>query len=165
MRIHTVVLGVSALALPLLLSGAYHEADAAQSNELCEELQFLRGFLGEWTGHFDNADEPLVVHETWTAILNGQAIRKTRSVPAAEQFAVEAMYFYDRTTATVRFVLVTNNGYVNRGTIALDGDVFRQTGNQVGPDSSARSTVGIYRFMGEDTLVEEGGHTIIFERG
>ncbi|MGD8726887.1 MAG: hypothetical protein PVH40_04530 [Gemmatimonadales bacterium] len=147
------------LALPAVCLG-----QGGDPQELCEELRFLSVFLGDWTGHFDDPNETSEIHETWTAILNGHAVRKVRAVPAAEQFESEAIYFYDRVARSVRFIVVTNNGYVIRGAVTYDGDAFTQIGEQTAPDASTRATEGRYRFRDDDTLVEEGGHTIIFER-
>jgi len=154
-----------ALVLPLgLLSDPPSPQPVVQGQNLCEELEFLSAFLGDWTGHFDDPGEQMEIHESWTAILNGHAIHRTRTVPEAEQFEAEAVYFVDRAAATIRFVVVTNNGYVNRGVVAYDGDTYTQTGEQIAPDSSTRTTTAAYRFRNDDTVIEEGGHTIIFVR-
>jgi hypothetical protein len=128
------------------------------------ELEPLRPFLGSWVGHFDDPDETMEIYATWSEILGGQAVREVRTVPDAGRFEAETLYYFDRETAVVSYLSVTNNGYVTRGRIALDGGHIVTEGKQVRPDSTVHSTHGTYTFRNDGTLVNEGGHTIIFER-
>jgi hypothetical protein len=131
---------------------------------LSPELEPLRPFLGSWVGRFDDPDETMEVYGTWSEILGGQAIREVRTVPDADNFEAETLYYFDRETGVVSYLSVTNNGYVTRGRIAFDGSRFVTEGKQVRPDSGVHSTQGTYTFRKDGTLVNAGGHTIIFER-
>ena len=104
------------------------------------------------------------IHNTWTSVLDGQAVRGIRTIAEGARYEAETLYYYDREAHAVSYLAVTNNGYVSRGQITFDGEAFVQTGAQVAPDSSIRSTRGTYRFRDDGTLVNEGGHTIVFRR-
>ena len=103
--------------------------------------------------------------------MGGQAIRETRTVAEAG-FEAESIYYYDRGAGVVTYLGMTNNGYVSRGQIAFDGDVFTQAGEQTGPDGPAYSIRVTYTFTEEGTLVnqlynlQDGerriGHSVIY---
>jgi hypothetical protein len=134
-------------------------------------LEFLRPFIGAWTGEFQDARERPKVLRSWTPTLSGHAIRETRTVPEVG-FEAESIFYYDREAGVVSYLGMTNNGYVSRGQIALDGDVFTQSGEQAGPESPAYSIRVTFRFMDYGTLenrlynLQDGewrpGHTIIY---
>lgn len=157
-----------ALGLALLALGASGVSPPGTNNEdLCPELESLRPFLGVWVGKFEGAgaeNERMEIHNTWTSVLDGQAVRQTRTIAEGARFEAETIYYYDRQAHVVSYLAVTNNGYVSRGQITFDGEVFMQTGTQVAPDSSISSTRGTYRFRDDGTLVNEGGHVIVFQR-
>jgi Tol biopolymer transport system component len=141
------------------------------ADELSPELEFLRPFLGAWVGEFQDAGERPTVLRTWTPILDGQAIRETRTVPEAE-FEAESIYYYDRAAGVVSYLSITDNGYVGRGQIAFDGELFTQSGEQTAPDSSTGSIRVTFRFTDQHTLVNQlynlvdgewqSSHTIIY---
>jgi hypothetical protein len=161
-RSHGMALGLTLVALGALgVPGPGRNAE-----ELCPELEILRPFLGAWAGKFqgtEGTDAGLEIRNTWTSILNGQAVKESRTI-AEMGFEAEGVYYYDRQTGAVSYLTVTNNGYVSRGQTRFDGEQFVQTGTQVAPDSSVRSTEGVYRFRDDGTLVNEGGHVIVFRR-
>ena len=148
----------------LVLSSMSMSGPRGQAEDLISELELLRPFIGTWMGEFrDDAENP-EVHTTWTPILDGQAVREAKTVPEAAGFAAEGTYYYDRQAGAISYLSVTNNGYVSRGRMAFDGELFVQTGTQIAPDSTVRSTRGTYRFRDDGTLVNEGGHVIVFRR-
>ncbi len=164
---HVIGLG---LAVPaLLLLGLFGSTTAA--DDLSPELEFLRPFIGTWTGEFQDASERPAILRSWTPILAGHAIRETRTVSEAG-FEAESIYYYDREAGVVSYLGMTNNGYVSRGQIAFDGDVFMQSGEQTGPDGSAYSIRVTYTLTEEGTLVnqlynlQDGewriGHSVIY---
>jgi hypothetical protein len=164
---HVLFLG---LTLPALVSmgllGLGRKAD-----ELSPELEFLRPFVGTWVGEFQDADERPTIHRSWTPILDGQAIRETRTVPEVG-FEAESIYYYDRAAGVVSYLGITDNGYVSRGQIAFDGETFTQSGEQTRPDGSTGSIRVPFQFTAEGTLVnqlfnlEDGewrtGHSVIY---
>jgi hypothetical protein len=85
-------------------------------------------------------------------------------VPDIGDFEAEVLYYFDRKAGAVSYLSVTNNGYVTRGRITLDEGRFVTEGEQIFPDASVRSTHGTWTFRHDGTLVNEGGHTIVFER-
>jgi hypothetical protein len=106
--------------------------------------------------------------------LSGHAIRETRTVPEMG-FEAESIFYYDREAGVVAYLGMTNNGYVSRGQIAFEGDVFTQSGEQSGPESPAYSIRVTFRFTDDGTLVnrlcnlQDGewrpGHTIVYVDG
>lgn len=158
------------LALPALLS-LNLPAFRTEADDLSPELEFLRPFVGSWVGEFQDASERPTILRAWTPILGGQAIRETRTVAEAG-FEAESIYYYDRAVGVVSYLGITNNGYVSRGQIAFDGEVFTQSGEQTRPDSSTHSIRVTFRFADEHTLVnqlynlEDGewriGHSVIY---
>jgi hypothetical protein len=159
-----------ALALPALLSLGF-AGSATQADELSPELGFLRPFIGTWVGEFQDAGERPTIHRSWTPILGGQAIRETRTVPEVG-FEAESIYYYDRAAGVVSYLGITDNGYVSRGQIAFDGELFTQSGAQSRPDGSTGSIRVTFQFTSEGTLVnqlfnlEDGewraGHSVIY---
>ncbi|UCC71672.1 MAG: DUF1579 family protein [Gemmatimonadota bacterium] len=164
---HVLALG---LALPALVSLSL-SAFRAEADDLCPELEFLRPFVGTWVGEVQDAGERPTILRTWTSVLGGQAIRETRTV-AELGFEAESIYYYDRAAGVVSYLGITNNGYVSRGQIVLDGEVFTQSGEQTRPDSSTHSIRVTFRFADEHTLVnqlynlQDGewriGHSVIY---
>jgi hypothetical protein len=161
------VLGLAVPVLLLLgLSGSRSAAD-----ELSPELEFLRSFIGAWTGEFQDASERPAVLRSWTPILSGHAIRETRTVPEVG-FEAQSIFYYDREAGVVSYLGMTNNGYVSQGQIAYDGEVFVQSGEQTGPESPAYAIRVTFRFGDDGTLVNRlynlqdgewrAGHTIVY---
>ncbi|UCC84647.1 MAG: hypothetical protein JSW46_06905 [Gemmatimonadota bacterium] len=158
------------LALPALLSLSF-SVPGAKTDELIPELEVLRPFVGDWIGEFQDAGERPTVHRSWTPILDGQAIRETRSVPEVG-FEAESIYYYDRAAGVVAYLGLTDNGYMSRGRIAFDGGLFTQSGEQTRPDGSTGSIRVTFEFTDEGTLVNqlfnlEGdewrtGHSVIY---
>ena len=148
-------------------------APGSEADALSPELELLRPFLGGWIGEFQDAGERPTIHRSWTVILDGQAIRETRTVPEAA-FEAESIYYYDRAAGVVAYLGLTDNGYVGRGRIAFDGETFTQSGEQTRPDGSTHSIRVTFQFTGEGTLLnqlfnlEDGewltGHTVIYTR-
>lgn len=142
-----------------------------QTGELSPDLESLRPFVGAWIGEFQDAGERPTILRSWTPILDGQAIRETRTVPAAG-FEAESIYYYDRAAGVVSYLSITDNGYVSRGVIAFDGELFTQSGEQTRPDGSTHSIRVTFRFIDECTLVnqlynlEDGewriGHSVVY---
>ena len=161
------------LALPALLLFGSSGSRSAE-DDLIAELEFLRPFVGTWTGEFQDATERPAILRSWTPILAGHAIGETRTVSEAG-FEAESIYYYDREAGVVSYLGMTNNGYVSRGQIALEGDVFTQTGEQTPPNASAYSIRVTFRLTEEGTIVnqlynlEAGewqiGHSVIYTRG
>ena len=148
-------------------------APPSQPAELSPELQFLRPFIGTWVGEFQDASERPTIHRSWTPILDGGAIRETRTVPEVE-FEAESIYYYDRAAGVVAYLGITDNGYVSRGQVAFDGEIFTQSGEQTRPDGSTYSIRVTFRFTDEGTLVNQLfnlgdgewqiGHSVIYTR-
>jgi hypothetical protein len=142
-----------ALAFPALVwlgpSGSGTQAD-----DLCPELELLRPFVGAWIGEFQDAGERPTILRSWTPILDGQAIRETRSVPELG-FEAESIYYYDRAAGVVSYLGITDNGYVGRGQIAFEGELFTQSGEQTRPDGSTHSIRVTFQFTDEGTLVNQ----------
>ena len=165
--LHVFGLGFAVPALLMLGSSGLRSA----ADDLSPELEFLRPFVGTWTGEFQDATERPAILRSWTPILGGHAIRETRTVAEA-RFEAESIYYYDREAGVVAYLGMTNNGYVSRGQIAFDGEVFTQSGEQTGPDASAYSIRVTFRFTDEGTLVnqlynaEDGewriGHSVVY---
>jgi hypothetical protein len=98
-----------------------------------------------------------------------------RRTVAEAGFEAETLYYFDREAGVVAYVGITNNGYMSRGQIVLDGEVFVQSGQQTRPDASQHPIRVTYRFVTADRLVNrlynlEGeewrpGHTIIYTSG
>jgi hypothetical protein len=161
---------VLGLALPALLSLGV-SGSGGEADELSPELEFLRPFVGDWVGEFQDASERPTILRSWTPILDGQAIRETRTVPEVG-FEAESIYYYDRAAGVVSYLGITDNGYVSQGQIAFDGEVFTQSGEQIRPDSSTYSIRVTFHFTDEGTLVnqlynlEDGewriGHSVIY---
>lgn len=168
-RLGSQVLALGVAVPALLLLGS--PGSSRPEDDLCPELEFLRPFVGAWTGEFEDAAERPKVLRTWTPILGGQAVRETRTVEEAG-FEAESLYYYDREAGVVAYLAITNNGYLSRGRIVLDGDVFVQSGEQTRPDASQHSIRVTFRFVAPDKLVNElynlesgewrPGHTIIY---
>jgi len=158
------------LALPALLLFSSSGSRSAE-DDLIPELEFLRSFVGTWTGEFQESSERPAILRSWTPVLAGHAIRETRTVSEVG-FEAESIYYYDREAGVVSYLGMTNNGYVSRGQISLEGDVFTQTGEQTPPNASAYSIRVTYRFTEEGTLInqlynlEDGewriGHSVVY---
>jgi hypothetical protein len=156
--------------LPALLSLDFARS-ATQADELSPELEFLRPFVGTWVGEFQDSDERPTIHRSWTPVLDGQAIRETRTVPEVG-FEAESIYYYDRAAGVVSYLGITDNGYVSRGQIAFNGELFTQSGEQIRPDGSTGSIRVTFQFTDEGKLVnqlfnlEDGewriGHSVIY---
>lgn len=161
---------VLGLAVPVVLLLGLSRSRSA-TDDLSPELEFLRPFIGTWTGEFQDASERPAVLRSWTPILSGHAIRETRTVPEVG-FEAESIFYYDREAGVVSYLGMTNNGYVSRGQIAFDGDAFTQSGEQTGPESPAYSIRVTFRFTDDGTLVNRlfsvqdgewrAGHTVIY---
>jgi len=146
-------------------------APGSEADALSDELKLLRPFVGTWIGEFQDAGERPTIHRSWTVILDGQAIRETRTVPEVG-FEAESIYYYDRAAGIVAYLGLTDNGYVGRGRIAFDGELFTQSGDQSRPDGSTGSIRVTFQFTDEGTLVnqlfnlEDGewrtGHSVIY---
>lgn len=162
-RVSSFLAGFSCLAL-VVAGGRNAPFAGSPAPDLSPELESLRPFLGSWIGHFDDPNQTAKIFATWTETLGGQAVREVKSVPEIGGFEAEALYYFDRETRAVSYLSVTNNGYVTRGHIRFDGSRFVTEGRQLFPDSSVHSKQGTYTFRDDGTLVNEGGHTIIFER-
>ena len=155
----------------LVLAAMAVSATGADDGDLCPELESLRPFIGSWVGVREEEPDLPWVYRTWTPVLAGHAIRVTRSVPMFD-FEAESIFFFDRTSGVLAYVEITNNDYVTRGSIALDGEVFIQSGEQVQPDSTIRWVRTTFEFVGEDTVLDhfssledgrwQAGHSIIY---
>lgn len=136
------------LTLPALLLFSSSGLRSAE-DDLIAESEFLRPFVGTRTGEFQDASERPAILRSWTPILAGHAIREMRTVSEAG-FEAEFIYYYDRETGVVSYLGMTNNGYVSRGQISFEGDVFTQTGEQIPPNASA--------FDSRDVPLHGGSH-------
>lgn len=159
----TLTAGLACLA-SVLPTGPRTLVAGDQAPELAAELEPLRPFLGSWIGHFDDPEETMEVFVTWSEALGGQAIREVRTVPDAGAFESETLYYVDRESKTISHLGITSNGYVSRGSITLADGHLVIGGRQVQPDASAREMDGTYTFRDDGTLVNVGGHTIVFQR-
>jgi len=112
-----------------------------------------------------------VAYRTWTPVLARHAVRVTRSVPVFGSEA-ESIFFFDRTSGALANVEITSDDYVTRGSIALDGEVFVQSGEQIRPDSTIRSVRTTLEFIDEAKALDrfssledgrwQAGHSIIY---
>jgi len=163
------VLGLSAVIL--VVAAIVVSGEPAVQASLCQELELLRLFLGSWNGALEEAPDQIWTKRAWTSILDGQAIRDVRTVPEFG-FEAEALIFFDRGASTIAYVGITDNGYVTRGEIRLEGEDFVQTGEQTMPDGTVRATRTIRSFRGDGSMVEhfyscdagawQAGHIIIY---
>lgn len=93
----------------------------AQVQELDARLEFLAPLINRtWIGHFvGSADSTLTHRVRWDAILDGQAVRRTKFVPEVG-FADDGYYFWDWETGQVAFLSVGNRGQVTRGFVVSE---------------------------------------------
>lgn len=96
-------------------------SSVGQSQELDSRLEFLAPLVDkEWVGHFVGSSDSTLTHNArWTAILDGQAVRRVKTVPQAG-FTDEGYYFWDWERGHVAFISVSNRGQVTRGTVSTD---------------------------------------------
>ena len=162
LRYQTVILlFIASLAMPA----------AATDQE--DPLQFLEPLVGErWVGHFRNMDDgpPLIFQ--WESILDGQAIRFSRTVPERD-FRAESTIYWDEQQLKVAYLSLTNNGYVSHGTVVLEGDRIIVAGDQMGPAGAKKVRAAFWidaegRLNNELHNWENGrwepAHTTFFER-
>ncbi|MFC2078839.1 hypothetical protein ACFLSZ_02555 [Candidatus Bipolaricaulota bacterium] len=144
-------------------------AAATDPPELAAELEVLRPLLGEWVGEYEGEESSPQILRSWTAILGGQAIHEVRTV-AAFAFDAESFFFFDRVTNEVSYIGLTNNGYVTRGSIALEDGALLVLGTQISPDGSETLVRSTLRFADDGTVQDqlftlqdgtwEAGHSI-----
>ena len=107
-----------ALASTAILAVAPSDAGG---QELDGRLEFLAPIINRtWVGHFvGSADSTLTHRVRWEPILDGKAVRRTKSVPEAG-FADDGYYFWDWEAGQVAFISVGNRGQVTRGFVASE---------------------------------------------
>lgn len=141
------------------------------------ELEPLKPFLGSWIGRFDDPGETMEIRCTWTSILGGQAVRIVNTIEESN-FVSEKTIYFDQQAQSMTFVVITNNGYVSRGQMAFEGNLLIQTGEQIAPEGTVRSSTGAWEIMADGTLENMGvdrvdgrwersptSHRMIFRRG
>lgn len=146
------ILGI-ALTLPGLHESRAH-ASGQEAPQHSDELEILRPFLGEWVGEFQNSEERPRVLRSWALALGGSAIREIRTVPEFG-FEAESLFFFEGKAGVVSHLGITNNGYVTRGEIRLDGESFVQTGEQRHPDGTVGHIRVSFRFQEDGTLLNQ----------
>jgi len=96
---------------------------AASAQAPIEELAIFVPFAkSEWAGRFQDPRAPQVDHVIeWNAILDGQAVRWTKSVEALG-FSMETTFSWDWEIAAVSFVQLASNGSHAQGVAMAEGD-------------------------------------------
>jgi hypothetical protein len=158
-------------AFALLVAGG--RIFGQESERLSRELERLRPFMGEWVGEFQASEERPRILRSWSPALDGQAIREIRIVPEAD-FAAESLFFFEGKDGALSHLGITNNGYVTRGEILYDGEVFVQTGEQLRPDGTLGRIRVTFLFKEDGTLLNqlfnlvdgewEPAHVVLYSR-
>jgi hypothetical protein len=96
-------------------------SSVGHSQELGGRLEFLAPLLDkDWVGRFvGSSDSTLTHHARWTAIMDGRAVKRVKTVPQAG-FADEGYYYWDWERGEVAFISVSNRGQVTQGTVSTD---------------------------------------------
>ena len=150
---------------PIILLALLFCITRTQAQNLIPQLKVFEPIVNQdWIGNFDDPEETMDIYENTEVILNGSAIRRTRTVPAAENFRSETLYYWDPEAKVIAFIQITNNGYLNRGTVTPKDTVLLCEGNRYGPDGSYSKTKSETIFQKDGTYIEKGGHTIIFKK-
>ena len=106
------------------------------AQDLNENLTFFKPLLNKtWKGHFQNPVVEEITHICkWDIIKSGYAVRLNKSVPEVKGFEMEITYYYDAMDKEVKFLTITNNGHLSRGTVTNEGNRIITIGWQMGPN-------------------------------
>ena len=82
------------------------------------DLTIFDDFVGkEWTGHFQNSNDSLLVHTIkWEYDLNEQVIKEIKVVPEVN-FYCETYYYWDYEADQISYLSLMNKKMISRGTV------------------------------------------------
>jgi hypothetical protein len=90
----------------------------AHAGFLDHHLSILKPLIDrDWVGHYvGSADSNLTHMIHWEMILDGKAVKKTKSVPDAD-FVGETFFYWDESKGAVAFLSLNNRGRVSWGVL------------------------------------------------
>lgn len=90
----------------------------ARAGLLDNRLAILQPLIDrEWVGHYVGSADSSLTHKVhWETILDGKAVKKTKSVPDAD-FEGHTFFFWDESKGAVAFLSLNNRGRVSWGVL------------------------------------------------
>lgn len=141
--------------------------------DLDDNLSIFAALIGgDWSGHFEGADEPFTLMMNWEPILDGAAVEmKGWSIPPG--MTRSNIYYWDREKEEVAYLALTSNGYAATGMVQLEDSILTFEGRQTGPDGTVRDTKSCWEFLANGNVRVIGyglqggewvpGHRILYE--
>ncbi len=107
------------IALFIITSPLYGQSD----------LTIFDDFIGkEWTGHFQNSEDSLLVHKIeWEYDLNKQVVKETKVVPEVS-FQSETYYYWDYETDQIAYLSLVNKKMISKGTVITENGKLELSG-------------------------------------
>ena len=116
------------IALFIITSPLYGQSD----------LTIFDDFIGkEWTGHFQNSEDSLLVHKIeWEYDLDKNVVIELKSVHEVD-FNCKTYFYWDHETAQISYISLMNKKMISRGKaifengkLILNGKTFFENGAQ-----------------------------------
>lgn len=153
------------MIIPLFQLAFLFSITQTEAQELVPELQaFARIANQEWIGKFDDPAETMEIFLKVEAILNGSAVRQTKTIPAAGNFRSETLFYWDPDAKAITYIRMTMNRYLFKGHVTPNDSVLIVKGTRYTPDGSAAPIRSELIIRQDGTFIEKGGHTILYRK-